>query len=247
MKRSRSFQIFSVIFRERYREPTLELTIPTMLVSNIFLTAFYERSMFQLLGIVLAFVPMISVSETLAFALALRNIIFVTGDHISRGSIISFITLPIKRETLFLFIYVSDVILPYLFWTITTEVYSLLSNIPVPTLLLLTYTTGFFFTENLILLITLTFKSTGISTLLSIFITAGIFMFGGAAIYYEVIYKEYSLIYLTSFANPYVLWIFEALGTHNFTPQIISGLLIELFLSLFFLFVSYVKFLRLEV
>ncbi|AAK41503.1 Hypothetical protein SSO1265 [Saccharolobus solfataricus P2] len=151
MMPSRSFQIFRLIFKERYRQPTLELVIPTMLVSNVFISAFYARGVFNYYGLVLAFVPLISVSETLTFALALRNIIFVTGDHIYRGSIISFMMMAIKRISLFFFTYFCDVILPYLFWLFTTELYIFLSNIPVPQYLVLIYTVGYFFTENIVL------------------------------------------------------------------------------------------------
>lgn len=245
--RSRSFQVFNVIFKERYREPTLELTLPTMLISNIFITAFYERSNFQLLGIVLAFIPLISVSETLAFALSLRNIIFVTGDHISRGSIASFLIMPIRREKLFLFMYFCDVILPYLFWLLNTEIYLLLSNIQVDPLILLTYTMGFFFTENLILTITLYFKSTGITTIISLFLIGILFIFGGALEYYELLYNHYYALYFSSFANPYVPWIFETVGTINLLPQIFSGIILDGIISIVLLIISFVKFTRLEI
>jgi hypothetical protein len=128
-----------MVYRERYREPTLELVVPTMLVSNVFLVAFYERFGFQLLGVVLAFVPLISVSETLAFSLGLRNLIFVTGEHLYDGSMISFLTYPLRRETLFFFIYISDVVLPLLMWVFTTLTYSMLSGVEVPSLLYLTF------------------------------------------------------------------------------------------------------------
>ncbi len=132
MRRSSGFQVFNMVFKERYREPTLELVLPTMLVSNIFLSAFYERGAFSVLGIVLAMIPIISVSETLAFSIGLRNVVFVTGDHLYKGSIISFITTPVTRGELFAFIYFSDVVVPILLWTLTTELYSLLSGIAVP-------------------------------------------------------------------------------------------------------------------
>jgi hypothetical protein len=159
-----------MVYRERYREPTLELVVPTMLVSNVFLVAFYERFGFQLLGVVLAFVPLISVSETLAFSLGLRNLIFVTGEHLYDGSMISFLTYPLRRETLFFFIYISDVVLPLLMWVFTTLTYSMLSGVEVPSLLYLTFVAGYLFSENLVLLIILLFRSPGVSTLLSLFL-----------------------------------------------------------------------------
>ncbi|AWR96353.1 hypothetical protein DFR86_01510 [Acidianus sulfidivorans JP7] len=245
MMRSRNFQIFNIIFKERYREPTLELVIPTMLVSNIFISAFYERGYFELLGIVLSFIPIISVSETLAFALALRNIIFVTGDHVTRGSIISFLTMPIKREELFFFIYTSDIIFPLVFWIITTEIYLILSGIEIPTLLILTYIAGYFFVENFILFLTLIFKSSGISTLVSFFSIGIIFLFGGILNYYDILYHNYSGTYYTSFANPYVLWIENALGK-NFISQIEVGLTIDIIIGIILLIISYIKFKVLE-
>ncbi|ARM74830.1 hypothetical protein [Acidianus manzaensis] len=246
MMRSRDFQIFNVIFKERYREPTLELVIPTMLISNIFISAFYERGYFQLLGLVLSFIPIISVSETLAFALSLRNIIFVTGDHISRGSIISFLTMPIKREKLFIYIYISDIIFPLLFWLITLEIYIFLSGIKIPSLLILTFVSGFFFIENFIMLLTLILKSSGIATLVSLFSSGIIFLFGGILSYYDILYHNYFMTYFTSFANPYVLWIEDSLGK-NFTPEILSGIIIDGILSLIFVIISYIRFKVIEV
>lgn len=245
MRLSRSFQIFKVIYKERYRRPTLELVIPAMLISNIFVAAFYARGLFSTYGIILSFIPLISVSETIAFSLALRNVIFVTGDHIYRGSIISFLTMPIRRSKLFLFIYFSDIILPYLFWISTTEIFILLSSIPVPSILLVTYTIGYFFAENLILLITLTFKSPGIVTLISGFALGILFIFGGIVVYYDIIYKS-PYVGIASFSNPYVALLYSAI-TQKPTPYIITGLVIELFLGLMFLITSFIKFKNMEV
>ncbi|AGJ61930.1 hypothetical protein [Saccharolobus islandicus] len=245
MMRSRSFQIFRVIFKERYRQPTLELVIPTMLVSNIFITAFYARGLFNTYGLVLAFIPLISVSETLAFALALRNIIFVTGDHIYRGSIISFIMIPIKRISLFFFTYFCDIVLPYLFWLFTTEIYILLSGIPVPQYLILVYTVGYFFTENIILLTALSFKSGGIVTLLSGTILGILFIFGGIAGYYGIMTNS-PLTPIATISNPYVFLIYEAISQKQVT-YLNVGIYSEVIISLILFFVSLQKFRMMEV
>ncbi|EZQ11221.1 hypothetical protein CM19_01655 [Candidatus Acidianus copahuensis] len=246
MRLSRSLQIFRIIFKERYRDPTLELILPTMLLSNVFLSAFYERSGFELFGIVLAFIPIISVSETLAFSLGLRNIVFVTGDHMYRGSIISFLMSPIKREELFVFIYISDVVLPLLFWVSSTLFYSFMAEIGVPPLLYLTFISGYFFAENVTFLLTILFRSPGVSTLISMFILGGTFILGGSINYYLLIQGFYNHLYLTSFTNPYVLWIVYSLGK-NVLPQIVFGVEIDLILAVLALTLTFVKFMRLEV
>lgn len=245
MRHLRNYQIFSVIFKERFREPTLELVIPIMLVSNVFVNAFYARGNFTTYGIILAFIPLISVSETIAFALALRNIIFVTGDHIYRGSIISFLTFPVKRVTLFLMMYFSDVITPYILWLITTEVFILLSGIPVPQFLILVYTIGYFFTENIILSIALTFRSAGITTLLSNFIIGVLFIFGGMLNYYEIIQGSH-MLGITSSLNPYVLLLYEAVSGKTL-PCLYQGLLIEIVVAIITFLYSMNRFRRLEV
>jgi hypothetical protein len=245
MMHSRNYQIFSVIFKERFREPTLEFIIPLMFTSDVFINAFYERGNFTIYGVILAFIPLISVSETIAFALALRNIIFVTGDHIYRGSIISFLTLPIKRINLFFMIYFSDVIAPYIMWLTTTEAFIMLSGIPVPQYLILIYTIGYFFTENIILSIALTFKSAGIATLLSSFIIGVIFIFGGMLNYYELIQGSH-MLGITSSLNPYVLLLYEAVNRKSL-PCIYEGLVMEVMISLLTFVFSINRFRRLEI
>ncbi|AWS00407.1 hypothetical protein [Metallosphaera hakonensis] len=241
MRRSRGFQIFKIVFRERYREPTLELVLPTMLVANVFLSAFYERGDFGLLGVVLGFTPVISVSETLAFALGLRNVIFVTGDHMYKGGIISFLTMPASRTTLFLYIYFTDVVVPWILWFLTSLLYSLLSGIAVPWLLLATFTSGYLFSLNVVFLLTVLLRSPGVTTLASMFTLGSIFVFGGALGYYQIIQGGTGLLYLTSFANPYVLWIADSLGK-DLLPQITTGVVMELGLALIALVVGFVKF-----
>ena len=245
MRHSRGFQIFRIIFRERYREPTLELVVPTMLVANIFLSAFYERGNFSLLGVVLGFTPVISVSETLAFALGLRTAIFVTGDHVYKGSIISFLTMPVRREILFVYIYLSDVVLPWFLWLLTSVLYSSLSGIAVPSLILATFTAGYFFSLNVVLLLTILLRSPGVATLTSMFVLGSIFVFGGALGYYQILEGNTSLLYLSSFANPYVLWIADSLGK-NLVPQIITGIWTEVFVAVITLMISFTKFRGLE-
>ncbi|QGA68583.1 hypothetical protein [Sulfolobus sp. E11-6] len=245
MMRSRSFQIFRLIFKERYRQPTLELVIPTMLVSNVFITAFYARGVFNIYGLVLAFVPLISVSETLAFALALRNIIFVTGDHIYRGSIISFLMMPIKRINLFFFTYFCDIILPYLYWLSTTELYIFLSGIPVPQYLVLVYTVGYYFTENIILLTALSFRSGGIVTLLSGTIIGILFIFGGIAGYYGIITNS-PIAPIATISNPYVFLIYEAISQKQ-VAYLNVGIYSEALISVVLFSVSLLKFKKMEV
>ncbi|QKR00957.1 hypothetical protein GWK48_02730 [Metallosphaera tengchongensis] len=216
-----------------------------MLVSNIFLTAFYERSGFQPLGIVLSFVPVISVSETLAFAIGLRNLVFVTGDHLYRGSIISFLTMPVKRELLFLFVYVTDNFVPLAIWVLTEFLYSYLSGIGVPSLLLVTFVVGYFFSENLVFFLTLLFRSPGVSTLLAMFILGGVFVFGGAILYYQLLQGATTGLYALSFSNPFVLWIANSLGK-DLVPEIVTGLLVDGILGTLFLLVDFMMFRRLE-
>ncbi|BDC17953.1 hypothetical protein [Acidianus sp. HS-5] len=245
MMRSRNYQIFSIIFKERFREPTLEIVIPIMLSSNVFINAFYERGNFTIYGIMLAFIPLISVSETIVFSLALRNIIFVTGDHIYRGSIISFLTFPIKRISLFLMMYFSDVIIPYILWLTTTEAFILFSGIPVPQFLVLIYTVGYFFVEDIILSVALTFRSAGISTLLSSFIVGTLFIFGGMLNYYEII-QGYHGLCITSALNPYVLLLYEAVSQKSL-PCLFGGIIIELVIALLTFVFSLNKFKRMEI
>ncbi len=245
MMHSRNYQIFNVIFKERFREPTLEVVVSLMFSSNVFINAFYERGDFSIYGIMLAFIPLISVSETITFALALRNIIFVTGDHIYRGSIVSFLIFPIKRLSLFLIMYFSDVITPYILWLGTTEAFIFFSGIPVPQFLILIYTIGYFFVENIILAIALTFRSAGIVTLLSLFIVGVLFIFGGMLNYYEII-QGYHVLSITSALNPYVLLLYEAVSKKNL-PCIDGGILIEVIFSAVFLLYSMNKFKRLEI
>ncbi|EWG07685.1 MAG: hypothetical protein ASUL_04234 [Candidatus Aramenus sulfurataquae] len=235
-----------MIFKERYREPTLELVLPTMLVSNVFLSAFYERGGFSLLGVVLSMVPVISVSETLAFSLGLRNVIFVTGDHLYNESIISFLTTPVRREELFAFIYFSDVVVPVLLWAFTTALYSLLSGVPVPPLLALTFVVGYFFAENLVLLLTLVFKSPGVSTLVSIFVLGGVFVFGDAGEYFYALQGEYGKIFALSFTNPFVPWIITALGKDLY-QQVEVGVAVDGFIAALTFVLSFLKFRGLEV
>ncbi|MCG3109457.1 hypothetical protein L3N51_01749 [Metallosphaera sp. J1] len=245
MRLSRGFQIFRIVFRERYREPTLELVLPTMLVANIFLSAFYERGNFSLLGVVLGFTPVISVAETLAFALGLRNVIFVTGDHVYKGSIISFLTMPVRREILFLYIYFADVVIPWALWLVTSLLYSQLSGIRVPSLLLATFTSGYFFSLNVVFLLTILLKSPGVATLTSMFVLGSIFVFGGALGYYQLIQGNTSLLYLSSFSNPYVLWIADSLG-RNLISQIISGVWVDGVLAVLALLFAFFRFRGLE-
>ncbi|AOL16640.1 hypothetical protein BFU36_07925 [Sulfolobus sp. A20] len=246
MRLSRDFQILKMIFKERYREPTLEVIFSTMIVSNVFITAFYARALFSLYGIVLAFIPLISVSETIAFAIGMRNIIFVTGDHIARQTIVSFLTFPISRIKLFSFIYITDLLVPYLCWLSSTEIYILLSGIDVPQGLILLYSIGYFFSLNLILLITLTMRSSGLVTLFSGFVLGVLFVFGGIAEYYEIISNNLSLANIISFANPYVILLYQAIRNSNIN-YFNFGVIIEFITSLVLLVISIIKFKELEV
>jgi hypothetical protein len=246
MRLSRDFQILKIIFKERYRGPTLEIMLSMMIVSNIFLTAFYARGLFSLYGIVLAFIPLISVSETIAFAIGMRNVIFVTGDHMSRQAIISFLTFPISRIKLFFFTYISDLIIPYLCWLASTEVYVLLSGINVSQGLVIVYTIGYFFSLNIILLITLTLRSSGLVTLSSGFVLGILFIFGGIAEYYEIISKSISLANVLSFANPYVILVYEAIQNSH-VNYFNLGVTIELIASIALLIISIIRFKEMEV
>jgi len=170
----------------------------------------------------------------------------VTGEHLYDGSMISFLTYPLRRETLFFFIYISDVVLPLLMWVFTTLTYSMLSGVEVPSLLYLTFVAGYLFSENLVLLIILLFRSPGVSTLLSLFLLGGIFVFGGALNYYQLVQGDVTPLYLTSFLNPFVLWIAQSFGK-DLTSEIVSGVVGELALTSLTFLISFLRFRVMEV
>lgn len=243
------FKVLKILFKERYKDPTLQIMIPTMIVGYIFVPAFLERGDFEPYSLVLAFIPIISLSETVSFSLALRNIIFVLGDHLTNGSIVSFLMMPVKRSTFFLMSYFLDIVLPYVFWVVINYLYLLdigylnsLTN-----LLTITYTAGYFFSTSVILFITLLLRSNGASTLASLFTLGSIFIIGGFGNYTLVVNNSPSLA-VTSFMNPYPLILAYAFSdSTSLIPLIIEGIVIDFILAGVLFFISLIMFKRLEV
>ncbi|BFH72889.1 hypothetical protein SJAV_08330 [Sulfurisphaera javensis] len=246
---SSTISVFKILFKERYKDPTLQLMLPTILIGNIFIPAFLEKGGFQTYALVVAFIPIISLSETVAFALALRNIIFVLGDHLTSGSIVSFLMMPIKRRTFFLMSYFLDVILPYLMWLIINVFY--LMDIGywnfMTQILTASFTAGYFFSTNVILFLTLTIRSNGATTLASMFILGSIFIVGGFG-NYSLLSTNPSVLSITSFLNPYPLLLAYAISSNaTYLGYAMSGVLIDFILAVILLIISFLIMLRMEV
>lgn len=246
---SKTISVFKILFKERYKDPTLQLMLPTMVIGNIFIPAFLEKGGFQSYALVVAFIPIISLSETIAFALALRNIIFVLGDHLTSGSIVSFLMMPIKRRTFFFMSYFLDVILPYLMWVIVNVLYLLDIGYwnSLTQILTLTFTAGYFFSTNVILFLTLTIRSNGATTLASMFILGSIFIVGGFGNYSLLSTNPFALQF-TSFLNPYPLLLAYAISSNvMYLGYAINGVVVDSILAIILLVISYFIMLRMEV
>jgi len=242
-------QVLKILFKERYKDPTLQLMIPTMIVGYIFIPAFLEKGDFEPYSLVISFIPVISLSETIAFSLALRNIIFVLGDHLTNGSIVSFLMMPVKRITFFFYSYFLDVVLPYLFWVVTNYFY--LADIgyinPLTNLLSLTYTAGYFFSTAVILFLTLFLKSNGASTLASMFALGSIFLVGGFG-NYSLVQNNSSALSMTSFMNPYPLLLAYSFKQYSTLLSFIyNGIVVDFVLALILVLISLFLFKRIEV
>lgn len=223
--------------------------LPVMLAGYVFIPAFLEKGAFLPYALVVSYIPIISLPETIALSLALRNIIFVLGDHLTSGSIVSFLMMPVKRSTFFLMSYTLDIILPYLFWLISNYFY--LADINyingLTNLLSLTYTAGYFFSTTVILFLTLLLKSNGASTLASMFTLGSIFIIGGFG-NYSLASTNPSVLGITSFMNPYPLLLY-----YSFTPNpviisfLMNGIIVDFIIAIILSIISFIMFLRLEV
>ncbi|GAA5420032.1 hypothetical protein Stok01_01994 [Sulfurisphaera tokodaii] len=243
------FEIFKILFKERYKDPTLQLMLPVILVGYVFIPAFLEKGDFEPYSLVVAYIPLINLSETVTFSLALRNIIFVLGDHLTNGSIVSFLMMPIKRIRFFLYSYILDVVLPYLFWLISNIFYLLDINM-INTLtitLMWLYTAGYFFSTSVILFYTLLLRSNGASTLASLFTLGSIFIVGGFG-NYTLIESNSSFLALTSFMNPYpIILAYSFNPSYTLLNYLMDGVIIDGFLSIILFFISLIIFHRIEV
>ena len=248
MTSSESFQVFKILFKERYKDPTLQMILPTMLVGYVFIPSFLIRGNFLNYALVLANIPVISIPETVAVALALRNIVFVFGDHMNSGSIISFLMMPVKRRAFFFMSYFNDVIVPYLMWLGTYFWYlyelSLINNL---TLFIgLIYTAGYFFSTSVILFYTVLLRTNGPATLASMFTLGSIFIIGGIG-NYEIIIggTNYNSLNITSFMNVYPLILAYSINPSTYLtviPYAITGVGVDFILALVLFLISYLKF-----
>ncbi len=205
--------ILRLVLKERYKSPTLELAVPAMLVGNVFVPAYLERGGFQLYGLVLAFVPLINVSETTAFALALRNVVFVTAEYIYQGYVASFLTMPITRRRFFAYTYFADVLVPLGIFLAVETFYLLISGLlnDYTISLLIIFSGGYLFSSSFVLLLSLILRSPGASVLAAGFSLGAVFIGGGIAEYYLILTNRLHDVALVSWMNPYVVAIAETI------------------------------------
>ena len=71
-------------------------------------------------------------------------------------------------------------------------------------------------------------------------------MFGGALNYYQLVQGDVTPLYLTSFLNPFVLWIARSFGK-DLTSEIVSGVVGELALTSLTFLISFLRFRVMEV
>ncbi|MFP3201704.1 MAG: hypothetical protein RXR43_05500 [Sulfolobus sp.] len=243
---SRSLQIFKLLFKERYKDPTLQLIIPTIISGYLFVPAFLIKGDFLSYALVVGSIPLISIPESITFSIALRNIIFVFGDHMNSGSIVSFLLLPIKRTTFFLFTYTCDVLIPYTIWIITYLWYfyefNYLNSLVI--ILALIFTSGYFFSTSVVLFYTIILRSSGASTLASLFTLGSIFIVGGFG-NYELITSSPSALSFTAFMNPYPLVLAYSIKPTYFSSllnYVNSGIITDFALALILLLISFLRF-----
>ena len=243
---SRSLQVFKLLFKERYKDPTLQLIIPTVITGYLFVPAFLIRGDFLSYALVVESIPLISIPESITFSIALRNIVFVFGDHMNSGSIVSFLMLPVKRATFFLFTYICDVLFPYVIWAITYFWYfyefDYLNNLVI--ILALVFTSGYFFSTSVVLFYTVILRSSGASTLASLFTLGSIFIVGGFG-NYELITSSSSALNFTAFMNPYPLVLAYSIRPTYFSfllTYINNGVITDFVLALILLLVSFIRF-----
>lgn len=203
--------ILRLVLKERYKSPTLELMVPAIVVGNVFIPAYLERGGFQLYGLVLAFIPLINVSETATFALALRNVVFVTVEHLYQGYLASFLTMPISRLRFFVYTYFADVLFPLLIYWAVEALYLLSSGLldPYSLSMLIIFTAGYLFSSNFLLAVSILVRSPGASVLTTGFSLGSIFIGGGIAEYYLITTDRVSSLPVISWTNPYVAAVAE--------------------------------------
>ena len=203
--------ILRLVLKERYKAPTLELMVPAIVVGNVFIPAYLERGGFQLYGLVLAFIPLINVSETAVFALALRNVVFVTVEHLYQGYLSSFLTMPISRLRFFVYTYFADILFPLVIYWIVETLYLSASGIfnPYSLSMLIIFTAGYLFSSNFLLAVSILVRSPGASVLTTGFSLGSIFIGGGIAEYYLITTDRLDSLPVISWTNPYVVAIVE--------------------------------------
>jgi len=234
---SSTLKVFRVVLKERYKSPTLELIVPAMIAGNVMIPAFLIRGGFQPYGLVLSFIPMINVSETAAIALALRNVIFVTGEHVYQGFVSSYLTMPVSRTSFFLMALASDVVIPLFIFLAIETVYLGLAGIlnPYSSSMLIVFSAGYLFSTGVIYLTTFLLKSPGASVLTSIFLLSAIFVGGGVGEFGLLISKNLNFLPLVSWTNPYVIAVAETLLPSRYFGALANaltlGVLIDLILG----------------
>ncbi len=234
---SSTLKVFRVVLKERYKSPTLELIVPAIIAGNVMIPAFLIRGGFQPYGLVLSFIPMINVSETAAIALALRNVIFVTGEHVYQSFVSSYLTMPVSRTSFFLMVLCSDVVIPLFAFLALETVYLDLAGIlnPYSSSMLIIFSAGYLFSTGVIYLTTFLLKSPGASVLTSIFLLSAIFVGGGVGEFGLLISNNLDFLPLISWTNPYVIAVAETLLPSRYFGALANaltlGVLIDLILG----------------
>ncbi len=242
---------FKIIFNERYRDPTLQLIVPVMIATNVFFPAFLAQGGFKPFALILAGIPVINVSETLAFSLALRNIIFVLGDHIFNNSIVSFLMMPVKRTHLFLLFLLNDIGIPYVIWLLTTVFYLVSLGVGlngVVMAIIEVFTSGYLFSSSFILMTTLKIRSPGATALVSVFVLGSLFIFGGLGGYELILSNSVFGEYVTAPMNPYVSLLGYYVTGRSYLLGIASlGAFVDFILGTVFILWSLIMFRRYQV
>ncbi|BCU67686.1 hypothetical protein HS7_11230 [Sulfolobales archaeon HS-7] len=239
-----------LVLRERYRDPTLQLVIPTLLVGNIFIPVFLADDQFKVYALALSMIPVLNTAETLTFALVLRNVIFVFGDHIYTNSVVSFLMLPVSRRSYFLTSLLSDVGIPYVLWLLTTLLYlwgSGTLNV-ISELAILSFTVGLLFSSSILFLLVMSLRNPGTVTISSLLLLGGIFGFGGLGVYYLAI--SVHNLWITGLAgimNPFILDLgYGATFKLEFIYELVIALIAESLLSILILSFAYRMFREME-
>ena len=244
--------ILRLVLKERYKAPTLELMVPAIVAGNVFIPAYLERGGFQLYGLVLAFVPLINVSETATFALALRNVVFVTIEHMYQGYLASFLTMPVSRLRFFVYTYFADILFPLVIYWIVETLYLSASGIlnPYSLSMLIIFTAGYLFSSNFLLAVSMLIRSPGASVLTTGFSLGSIFIGGGIAEYYLITTDRVNSLPIISWTNPYVVAIAETV-LHGSKVVVLAdsltvGVIVDVVLAIILLIFSLWQFVRVD-